>query len=178
MIPLWIRIVHWVIAALFILLIITGLTQHFATVEFSIINYSIATTIHEWSGIALSIVYALFIIGIFMTRYWRKYLPRGRKFRRLVWGQSQFNGTNPATIFILLPLLIVTGLYYYFPGYAPDRVLGFDGLWTIAMGHYIVSALALAYTIGHIFLAFFNNTLSKMIYGRIRSLRFKSRTGP
>lgn len=171
MIPLWIRIVHWVIAVLFLLLIITGITQHFSTVKFSIIDYSIATTIHELSGIILTIVYIWFLIGIFRTRYWRKYLPRGRKLWRLVWGQSQFKGTNPATIFVLLPLLIATGLYYYFPGYAPDKIFGFDGLWTIAMGHYIVGALGVAYTIGHVFMAFFNSTLRKMIYGRARSSR-------
>lgn len=173
MIPLWIRIIHWVIAVLFLLLIVSGITQHFSTVRFSLINYSIATTIHEIGGIALSIVYVLFIVGIFSTHYWRKYLPRGRKIRRLVWAQSQYNGTNPLTIFIMLPLLIATGLYYYFPDYAPKAVLGFDGLWTIATGHYIVGALAVAYTIGHIFMAFFNHTLRKMIYGRIGSTRIK-----
>lgn len=171
MIPLWIRIIHWIIAVLFLLLIITGITQHFATVEFSIIDYSIATTIHEIGGIILAIVYVWFLVGIFSTRYWRKYLPRGRKLRRIVWGQSQFNGTNPTTIFLMLPLLVVTGLFYYFPSYAPEMVFGFDGLWTIAMGHYIVGALGVAYTIGHIFMAFFNATLRKMIYGRVRSAR-------
>lgn len=173
MIPLWIRVVHWIIATLFLLLIITGITQHFATVEFSIIDYSIATTVHELSGIVLSVVYIFYVIGIFRTKYWRKYIPRGRKFWQSTWGQSFFNGTNPANIFILLPLLIVTGLYYYFPNYAPDKIIGLDGLWTIAMGHYIISALALAYTLGHIFLAFFNGTFYNMIYGKARAARMK-----
>lgn len=171
MIPLWIRILHWVIAVLFLLLILTGITQHFATAEFSIMDYSLATTIHEVSGIMLSIVYPFFLVGIFITGYWRKYLPRGRKFWRLAWRQSQFHGRNPAIIFLMLPLLVVTGLYYYYPSYAPEIVLGFDGLWMIAMGHYIVSVLGVAYTIGHIFMAFFTGTLRKIIYGRVGSGR-------
>lgn len=169
MIPLWIRVLHWIIAILFLLLIVTGITQHFATVQFSLMDYSLATTIHEVGGIMLTVMYVLFVISIFMTGYWRKYLPRGKKFWRLVWQQSKFYGRNPAMIFLILPLLLITGLLYLYPDFVPERVLGFDGLWTIAMAHYAVGVLATAYTIGHIFMGFFTGTMRKMIYGRAGS---------
>lgn len=173
MIPLWIRVLHWVIAFLFLLLIVTGITQHFSTAQFSIIDYSFATTIHELSGIILSTVYVLFIAGIFITGYWRKYLPAGRKSRWLVWQKNRFHGRNPVIIFLILPLIIVTGLIYWYPDYAPEEVLGFDGLWTIAISHYIVSTLGTAYTIGHIFMAFLSGMMRKIIYGRMGSARMK-----
>lgn len=168
MIPLWIRILHWIIAVLFLLLIITGITQHFATVQFSIMDYSIATTLHEVGGITLSIVYGVFLLGIFITGYWRKFLPRTRTLWQLVWQQSQFYGRNPTTVFVVVPILVITGLLYYFPDYAPTTVFNFDGLWTVAMAHYVIGVLATGYTIGHIFMAFFMGTLRKVIYGRIR----------
>lgn len=168
MIPLWVRILHWAIAVLFLLLIISGITQHFATVQSSLINYSIATTLHELGGIVLSIVYVVFLLAIFITGYWRRFFPRTRTLWQLVWQQSQFYGRNPTTVFLVVPLLIITGLWYYFPDYAPTAVLGFDGLWTVAMCHYVIGVLATAYTIGHIFMAFFMRTLRKVIYGKIK----------
>ncbi len=171
MIPLWIRILHWVIAVLLLLLIITGITQHFSTAQFSIIDYSVATTIHEVGGITLSIVYVLFLVGIFITGYWRKYVPHSKNFWRHVWGQSLFFGRNPAIVFLILPLLVITGLIYLYPGYLPEKVLGFDGLWTIAVGHYVIGVIGTAYTIGHIFMALLTGTVHKMIYGRIRTTR-------
>lgn len=171
MIPLWVRIFHWVIAVLFLLLIVTGITQHFATAQFSIIDYSLATTVHEVSGIILSIVYVLFLVGLFITGYWRKYLYPGKRLRRLAWRQSQFHGKNPLIVFLILPLIVVTGLIYWYPDSAPEEVLGFDGLWTIAMGHYVVSILGTAYTIGHIFMAFLGGMMRKVIYGRMGARR-------
>lgn len=161
MIPLWIRVVHWVFAVLFLLLFVTGITQHFATAQFSLMDYSIATTIHEVGGIMFSVVYVLFVISIFLTGYRRRYLLRGKKFSWLIWQQSKFYGRNPAIVFLLLPLLVITGLLYLYPYLLPERILGFDGLWTIAMVHYAFGVLGTAYTIGHIFMG----TIRKIIFG-------------
>ncbi len=148
MVPFWVRILHWILAALFLVLIFTGITQHFATEQSSLMDYSIATTLHEVAGIALSIVYVLFMIGLFSTGYWRKYVSYKKLWRQLLWQLTQFHGRNPATIFLVMPLLVITGLLYYFPDYAPEKVLGFDGLWTVANAHYIAAILATTYTLG------------------------------
>lgn len=171
MVPFWVRLLHWNMAVLFLVLIFTGITQHFATVQSSLMDYSVATTLHELSGIALSIVYVIFMIGLFVTGYWRKYVSYRKLWVQLLWQLTQFHGRNPAVIFVIMPLLVITGLVYYFPNYAPAEVLGFDGLWTVAMAHYVIAVLGTAYTIGHIFLGFFMGAMRKMIYGKIKTTR-------
>ena len=54
---------------------------------------------------------------------------------------------------VLLPLLVVTGLIYLYPQYAPREVLVGGGLWPIALAHYVVGILGAVYLIVHIYIA-------------------------
>ena len=125
-------------------------------------------------GITFAIVLAVFLMGLLFTGHWRTYGGRGGRFRRLVWWQSQFLGRNPWVLFGLMPVIAVTGLVYLYPSYyLPPQVLGWDGRWTIAMAHYLASALGVAYTLGHIFMAFFMGLWRRVLFGRMRFDRQK-----
>lgn len=178
-VPLWIRLWHGFTALLFLVLTVTGLVLHFASPGFTPINYAVATTLHDVSGIVLAVAYAIHLIVIFATGYWRHYIPA----RQGLWqrvkaqvafytiglgrdqprtapppGETRFNALQQLTylivVFGLLPLLIVTGLIYlYYPAFVPDTVLGLDGLWPVALAHYAVGILGTTYLIIHVYMA-------------------------
>lgn len=178
-VPLWIRLWHGITALLFLVLTATGLVLHFAAPGFTPINYAAATTLHDVSGILLAVAYAIHLIVIFATGYWRHYIPAGQGLWRRVKsqvifyaigmgrdeprttpppGEARFNALQQLTylmvIFGLLPLLIVTGLIYlYYPAFVPEEVLGLAGLWPIALTHYALGILGTTYLIIHIYMA-------------------------
>jgi thiosulfate reductase cytochrome b subunit len=179
-VPLWIRLWHAMTALLFLVLTVTGLVLHFAGPGLTPIDYAVATTLHDVSGIVLAVLYGIYLIFVFATGYWRHYIPArqglwsrlkgqvvfysiglGREEPRATApppGETRFNALQQLTYlmvnFGLLPLLIVTGLLYlYYPGYVPDAVLGLAGLWPVALAHYALGILGLAYLIIHVYMA-------------------------
>lgn len=177
-VPIWVRLWHWITAILFLGLTITGVVLHFAAPGFTPMNYAMATTLHDISGILLAVCYGLYLLMLIGTGYWRQYIPARQGLWRRLKTQvayysismaldepgnavlavgTRFNALQQLTYFIvvfgLLPLLIVTGLVYLYPQYAPREVLGIDGLWPIALAHYAVGILGTVYLIVHIYLA-------------------------
>ncbi len=178
-VPLWIRLWHAMTALLFLVLTVTGVVLHFAGPGLTPIDYTLATKLHDVSGIALAILYGIHLILVFGSGYWRHYIPAhqglwsrakaqiifysiglGRDEPRATTspGESRFNALQQLTylivVFGLVPLLIVTGLLYlYYPAYVPDEVLGLAGLWPVALAHYALGILGTAYLIIHIYMA-------------------------
>jgi thiosulfate reductase cytochrome b subunit len=70
-------------------------------------------------------------------------------------------------IYILMPLLIVTGLFYLYPETAPEKVMGFAGLWPMAMAHYVAGLLGIVFILFHIYISTMGG-LRHMITGRER----------
>lgn len=179
-VPLWIRLGHGAAALLFIVLTVTGLVLHFAAPGFTPIDYRVATTLHDVTGILLAAAYGIHLLFLFATGYWRHYIPARQGLWRRVKtqvvfysidlgrdeasaaaappGETRFNALQQLTylivVFGLLPLLILTGLVYlYYPAFVPDAVLGLDGLWPIALAHYALGILGTTYLIIHVYMA-------------------------
>jgi thiosulfate reductase cytochrome b subunit len=177
-VPVWVRLWHGLTAVLFLVLTITGVILHFAAPGFTVIDYAAATTLHDVGGIVLAIVYGIHLMLLFATGYWRRYVPARQGLWRRVKAQTayytigmardepgtavlaagtRFNALQQLTYFImvfgLLPLLIVTGLLYLYPQFAPREVLGLDGLLPVALAHYALGILGTVYLITHIYLA-------------------------
>lgn len=194
-VPLWIRVWHWIMAILFLLLVVTGILLHFAVPGISVMDYAAATTVHDVAGIALAVEYGLFLIAVFATGYWTIYLPRrGALWRRIreqiaayalqtatakasappAAGEPRFNPLQQVAyllvVFGLLPALVVTGLVYLFPEYAPQKVLGLDGLWTIALAHFLAGVAGTLYVVLHIYMATMGG-MGRMITGRVTPLK-------
>lgn len=176
--PLWIRLWHAMTALLFIVLTVTGVILHFTGPGFTPISYAAATTLHDVGGIALAVLYGLYLVFVFATGYWRHYIPAGHGLGRRVKaqvisytagtgrdepavaaiGETRFNALQQLAylmvVFGLLPLLVVTGLLYlYYPAYVPDAVLGLAGLWPVALAHYALGISGTAYLIIHVYMA-------------------------
>lgn len=173
-----IRLWHGLTALLFIILATTGIKLHFSPRFLVHFSFALATRLHNTSGIALAIAYALDCIFVFATGYWRQYIPvfhnlPGRLSAQLRSytidlgrcrehtndnTQNHFNALQQLVYFIIffcvLPLLIISGLaYLYYPVLTPDSVLGLAGLWPVACMHYALGILGIIYLITHVYMA-------------------------
>ncbi len=198
--PLWIRVWHWTVAVLYLILVFTGVVLTFSGSQFAMMNYELANSLHDVTGIGLAAVYVLFLVIAVATGYWQNYVRRwrgllermGRQSDRAMRsladtpsqtpiGQRRLDRLQPlllrfqqllylTSITILLPLLIVTGLLYLYPETAPREVLGFAGLWTIALAHYVVGLFGTIFLLFHIYISTVAG-LRRMISGREARIR-------
>lgn len=190
-VPLWIRVSHWLIAVPFVLLALTGAVLHFAAPGAAVMDYGLAATLHDAAGIVLAIVYGAFLLMVLASGYWRNYVPRGGAFWRRVFeqlaayapgtaaakaaapppaGAPRFNVLQQVAyllvVFGLLPALVVTGLVYLYPEYAPEKVLGLDGLWPVALAHFVAGMVGTAYVLVHAYMATMGG-MRRMLSGRL-----------
>jgi thiosulfate reductase cytochrome b subunit len=178
MIPLWLRLWHWSNALLFLTLLVTGVSLHFATPETPLIPFAAARTVHNVAGIAIAVLYVAIVLANALTGNGRQFLPRPRGFperlkrQQAFYARGIFNGDrhpfpmtperkfNPlqqvtylAVIYGAMPVLIVSGFLFMFPEFAPDRLLGMGGLWPIAVAHYLIGLFLTVFLIGHVYMA-------------------------
>jgi len=92
MTPLWLRIWHWTIAVLFVILVLTGIVLTYSSSTFAMMDYGLADTLHQVTGIMFSVLFVVFLIVSLTNGYWRRYrrlgnglLSRIRKFGSYVW---------------------------------------------------------------------------------------------
>lgn len=179
---------------LFLVLVVSGIVLTYSGSEFALMDYKLATDLHDITGIALAVIYGVFLVLVVVTGYWRKYVRRWHgQFRRLHRQLSHVaNWSPPASgqrfrestrleamqplmfllqqllyltaIAVLLPLLIVTGLFYLYPETAPETVMGFSGLWPMAMAHYVAGLLGTVFILFHIYISTMGG-LRRMITG-------------
>lgn len=197
---LWVRLWHWMTALSFILLTITGIILHFGGPELAVLNYDAATTVHDYAGIFLAVIYGMHLVFLIATGYWRNYKPSGGNIWARLKAQvifytvdlgrdgqyaestadGRFNVLQQLAylivVFALLPLLIVTGLLYlYYPAVVPETVLGLAGLWPLALAHFAFGILGAAYLVVHVYMATVGPnagaSLRLMIMGRSESAR-------
>ncbi len=184
MIPLWLRLWHWSNAALFLILLATGVSLHFATPETPLIPFATARIIHNVAGIAISVLYAALIPANFATGNWRQFIPALKGFmgrlnrQQMFYARDIFQGAphpypatpknkfNPlqqitylAVIYAAMPVLIVSGFLFMFPEYLPDRLFGMGGVWPVAIIHYLVAVLLTVFLVGHIYMATVGDTV-------------------
>jgi len=151
--PVWTRIWHGINAILILLLILTGVSMQYSDPEFNLIRFDFAVSIHNYSGVFLTFNYLFFFIGNLVTSNGRHYrfswkglyerlkaqfiyytfgifrnesppfpVQKERKFNPL----QQF--TYVIAMYILLPVVVITGWAYLYPEILFDRIFGGSGL--------------------------------------------------
>lgn len=190
MTPLWVRLWHWASAILFMILIFTGIVLTYSSSSFALMDYELADTLHQVAGVAFSLLFVVFFIVGQVAGYWRKYHSRSRG----LWSRIRQRAVDvvrggperdPASrmalssgfliliqqllyvfsVAILSPALVVTGLLFLYPEYAPSEVAGLAGLWPIALAHYWVGLIGTLFLLFHIYIATIGG-LRRMIRGR------------
>ena len=177
LLPRWIRLWHWINAFLIIALGVTGFSLHFANSAYELVEFSLAVRIHDIAGLALTGLYAFFVIANAVSGNWRQYVPKRpgilprcwRQTRYYCWGvfkgepepfpvtrEANFNALQSLIywliMYVVLPVNVVTGLLYLTPRFSPSQIFGFDGHLTVAMLHYLSSVVVVLFVIAHIYL--------------------------
>lgn len=175
---LWIRLWHWGNALLIVGLAVSGVSLHFADPKLSLLEFSVAAAVHRFAGVALILFYVGFLVGNLSSGAWRRFLPQrsGLVSRCLAqaryYGWGRFRGeASPAAasagvpefnalqaivycviLFVVLPVVVISGLVFLNPELAAGRFLGLSGLLPVAVIHYVSAALIVAFMIGHVYL--------------------------
>jgi len=177
LLPLWLRLWHWTNALLIIALTITGASLHFAGPDVPLVPFSLARALHNVAGLALVAAYGFFVIANILSGNWWQYVPKPggfwrkvlRQMRFYAWGifrgephpypptlENNFNALQQIiywmVMYLAMPGLIITGLMFLAPQWAPDRAFGFDGLLPIAVAHYLIGLTIVCFMLAHIYL--------------------------
>ncbi|MBI4740038.1 MAG: cytochrome b/b6 domain-containing protein [Betaproteobacteria bacterium] len=187
LLPLWIRIWHWTNALLIVTLAVTGVSLHFADPGLPLVEFSLAARIHDIAGVSLVVAYALFTIANIVSGNWWQYVPKPPGILERCWRQTKwyclgifkgephpyrvteeanFNALQALSywgiMYVVMPVMLATGLLFLFPQFAPDRFFGFDGLLPVAVLHYLTGAAIMMFMIAHIYLGTTGHTATSM----------------
>ncbi|MEO5350275.1 MAG: cytochrome b/b6 domain-containing protein [Magnetococcus sp. YQC-3] len=196
--PVWLRIWHWSNALSFIILIVSGVSLHFAGSTVPLLPFNTARVLHNVFGLLLTFAYGVYALATLFGRNGIHYRPRlaglpGRLLRQaMFYGVGIFRGEPhpfPATarckfnplqqvtylgvMFVFVPLLILSGLLFFFPEWAPEQFLEMDGLWVVGVAHFLLGLLLTAFMLGHLYLA----TAGETLLGEFRKMIFGARAG-
>jgi len=183
----WIRIWHWTNALLILTLGITGISVHFADPGLMLVEFSLAVRIHHIAGVTLIAAYLFFVVANIVSGNWWQFVPkppeilkrliaqarwysfgifRGEPSPHVVTREQHFNVLQALTywnvMYLLMPTVIISGLVYLYPEFAPDKLFGFDGLLPIAMLHYLSAAAILLFMLSHIYLGTTGRTVGAL----------------
>lgn len=185
--PLWLRLWHWTNAALIITLAVTGASLHWADPTLPLVEFALAARIHDVAGLALLAAYGFFVVANVVSGNWWQYVPKPpgvlqrclTQVRWYCWGifrgephpypvtlQTNFNALQAliywGVMYLLMPLLLATGVVFMLPQLAPDRIAGFDGLLPVALLHTLLGAAMVMFMVSHIYLGTTGRTVGAM----------------
>lgn len=126
------RVWHHSNAVLMAVLVLTGIALHFPGTPAALLGFEWSHILHKWSGIALCMGYAGFLV---LCRVFR------RSFRA---------DADGLTMFAVMPLMVVSGLAFLWPALLPARLFGFSALAPVAVGHTALAVLVLMFLIQHL----------------------------
>jgi thiosulfate reductase cytochrome b subunit len=174
--PVWVRIWHASNAILCLLLIFTGISMQYASLESPLIPFGLAVSMHNVSGILLTVFYLMFIVGNLTTgngKYYRQRISGftgelAKQIRYYAYGMfvgepapfkisknRKFNPIQKLTyisvMYILLPLIFITGWALLFPEVIVTRLLQFGGITLTSLFHAVLGFFVSLFLIIHIY---------------------------
>jgi len=186
MFPLPIRLWHWINAILFVILIVTGFSMHFAQG----MAFESAQSTHATFAIALAGLWALYVLYLVLTGQIMQYLPRAdfvsamlKQMRYYMFGiyrgEDNPAGHNPkkrlnplqqiayfGVLFILFPALLASGAALFIPEIIPAELMGMDGKRFVSMAHTASAFLLVVFLVVHLYLC----TTGESVFALVRSM--------
>lgn len=151
--PRWIRLWHALNAISCLFLIVTGISMQFSNPKVPMIRFDVAVSIHNIFGILLAVNYLLFFIGNLITwngihykidfqGFYSRLMTQFRYYTRGIFKREhapfpaslelKFNPlqqlTYVFTMYIFVPVMILSGLALLYPDAIPTRIFGLSGL--------------------------------------------------
>ena len=74
--PIWTRLWHGLNAIFCLLLIASGISMQYANIDYPLIQFESAVSLHNFAGIALTLSYLIFFIGNIITSNGKHYRIR------------------------------------------------------------------------------------------------------
>lgn len=176
--PVWLRIWHGINALGIILLIISGISMQYSTSTYIIMKFETAINMHNFSGVTVSISYFVFFFGNLLTKNKKYYRIKPKGFiKRLVkqaryymlgmfknekspYPVSEKRKFNPlqkysyvAIMYLLVPIVIITGIALLFPELIIDEVYSLSGVMLTALLHGIIGFFIFIFLLIHLYVA-------------------------
>ncbi len=151
----------------------------------ALIPFATARVIHNTAGILLVFMYLDFLIGNLFSWNGKQYIVRlNGLFTRLfkqarfyLYGifkgephpyettaEAKFNPLQQVTyvtlMFVIMPLIIISGLLILFPEYIPQLFIQYGGIAPIVLVHFIIGVFLTLFMIGHMYLGTTGETLT------------------
>ncbi|MCX6250295.1 MAG: cytochrome b/b6 domain-containing protein [Bacteroidetes bacterium] len=174
--PVWIRLWHLVNALFCLSLIMTGISMQFSNPLVPMIRFDIAVSIHNITGILLSINYIGFLLGNLFTGNGRNYkmafpgLSTRLKSQFHYYIKGIFTGDLPpfpisiekkfnplqqfsyvVIMYVSVPVLLVTGWSLMYPEVIPTRFLSTSGLHLTDLLHILIGFIISLFMFVHIY---------------------------
>jgi thiosulfate reductase cytochrome b subunit len=174
--PVWLRIWHGINALCIILIGITGISMQYTNIELPFIRFNLAVTLHNVSGVIITVSYCFFFIASIITGNTKHYKIKlkGLINRLLKQGQYYIFGYlqgkpkpyhitleekfNPlqkffyfAVMFILVPLIIITGIALLYPEMIVEKLFEISGIKLTTFFHSIAGFFILIFLIIHLY---------------------------
>lgn len=176
--PVWLRVWHAINALSIIILIITGISMQYSNINYPIINFQSAVFFHNLFGVITLINYIAFIIVNSLTDNKKAYTLtlKGLKDRLIRQSQYYLSGYfkgepkpfpvskndkfNPlqkvayvSTMYILVPLVIITGVALLYPEIIIEKFLKTSGIRLTAIFHASLGFLISLFLFVHLYVA-------------------------
>lgn len=174
--PVWIRVWHTVNALMCLLLIVTGMSMQYSSMEKPFIPFDEAVAWHNVAGIILTVNYLIFLIGNMIYKNGSHYKISWKGFGKRVVEQfnyyligifknrkapyplskeRKFNPLQQLTYTFIMygfvPVLFVTGWALLFPGIVVNDLFGNKGLFVNDLIHVIAGFIVSLFMIVHIY---------------------------
>lgn len=173
--PLWLRIWHHVNAVLMLALILTGVSMQYSNPDYPLIRFDIAVSVHNISGILLTLSYFYFFLGILFTSIGRHYVMRqgfikafylqakyylfgifrGEPHPFPVNAERKFNPIQQITYNVIqhaiTPVTFVTGWALLYPETIILNVFGYSGIMLTSLLHVAAGFLISVFLIIHLY---------------------------
>lgn len=176
--PKWLRIWHGINALSIIILIISGISMQYSSVENPLLGFELAVYLHNIFGVITAVNYLFFFIANLMTSNGKAYLLKMKGLVERLMLQSKYylygyfkgeakpfpisrdNKFNPlqrvayvSAMYGFVPLVIITGLALLYPEIIIERVLGSSGIMLTAVLHATMGFLISLFLIIHLYVA-------------------------
>lgn len=176
--PKWVRIWHLANALLCLALIVSGISMQYAGEGFSLLDFECAVTLHNISGVTITLLYVVFVILNRITsnrihykfdtrgawqritaqaRYYMFGIFKGSKAPFPVSEQMKFNPLQQITyiliMYIAVPVVIITGWALLYPEITFEKVFGQSGLLLTDQLHIIMGFFVSVFLVVHIYFA-------------------------
>lgn len=176
--PVWVRIWHGVNALCIIVLIISGLSMQYSSIDNSFIRFAVAVKMHNISGIITLFSYLIFVVGNIVTgngKHYRQEL-KGMMSRLIIQGTYYVDGYfkgepkpfivtekkkfNPLqhiayafAMYLFLPMVIVSGIALLYPEMIVNQIFNWSGIQVTAFVHVLFGTLIFVFLLVHLYVA-------------------------